>query len=90
MGKCFLLRLKSPFQSEDICFFSDFFCHVGRRLNKKLSLISKSMTSQSAEQIITIHISFNISRNKEYWTIKFGQLIENDIRNIFIEKSYTK
>ena len=48
------------------------------------------MTSQSAEQIITIHIFFNISRNKEYWTIKFGQLIENDIRNIFIEKSYTK
>ena len=48
------------------------------------------MTSQSAEQIITIHIFFNISRNKENWTIKFGQLIENDIRNIFIEKSYIK
>ena len=32
----------------------------------------------------------NISRSKGNQTIKFGQLIEYNIRNIFIEKSYTK
>ena len=32
----------------------------------------------------------NISRSKSNQTIKFGQLIEYNTRNIFVEKSYTK
>ena len=32
----------------------------------------------------------NISRKKENQTMKFGQLIEYNMRNIFLEKSYTK
>ena len=32
----------------------------------------------------------NISRSKDNQTVKFGQLIEYDMRNIFLEKSYTK
>ena len=32
----------------------------------------------------------NISRSKGNQTIKFGQLIECHMRNIFLEKSYTK
>ena len=32
----------------------------------------------------------NISRNKGNQTMKFGQLIEYNMRNIFLEKSYTK
>ena len=47
------------------------------------------MTSQTGQQIITIHILSNISRSKGNQTIKFGQLIKYN-RNIFIDKSYTK
>ena len=32
----------------------------------------------------------NISRSKGNQKMKFGQLIEYNIRNIFVEKSYTK
>ena len=48
------------------------------------------MTSQAGEQTIVIHILPNISRNKGNRTIKFGQLIECNMTNIFFEKSYTK
>ena len=47
------------------------------------------MISQTGQQIITIHILHNISRSKGNRTIKFGQLIEYKMRNIFLEKSYT-
>ena len=42
------------------------------------------------QQIITTHILFNISRNKDIQTMKSGQLIEYNIRNIFLGKSYSK
>ena len=48
------------------------------------------MTSQTGQQVITIHILPNISKNKEEETMTFGQLIEYNMRNIFLEKSYTK
>ena len=32
----------------------------------------------------------NISRSKGNQTMKFGQLTDYDMRNIFLEKSYTK
>ena len=48
------------------------------------------MTSQTVKQIITIRILSNISRSKNNQAIKFGQLIECKMRNIYFEKSYTK
>ena len=48
------------------------------------------MMSQSGKQIIAIHILPNITRGKDNETLKFGQLTENNMRNIFLEKSYTK
>ena len=57
---------------------------------RKINLISKSMTSQPGEQTIAIHILPNISRSKSNQAMKFGQLIEYNMRNIFVEKSYTK
>ena len=48
------------------------------------------MTSQPGLQIIAIHTLLNISRSKGNQTIKFNQLKENNMRNIFVEKSYTK
>ena len=32
----------------------------------------------------------SISKSKRNQTVKFGQLIEYNVRNIFLEKSYTK
>ena len=48
------------------------------------------MTSQTEKQVIAVHIFPNILRNKGNQTMKFGQLVEYDMRNIFLENSYTK
>ena len=48
------------------------------------------MTSQPGLQTIVIHMLANISRSKGNQIMKFGQLIEYDMRNTFLEKSYTK
>ena len=55
-------------------------------LIRKLRLISKFMTSQTGHQIITIHILPNIYRSNENQAMKFGQLIEYHVRNIFLQK----
>ena len=47
--------------------------------------ISKFMTPQTGKQTIAIHILSNISRNKNNQTMKIGQLIEHDMRNIFVK-----
>ena len=47
------------------------------------------MMSQPGKQTIAIHIFPNISSSKSNQTIKFGQLIEYNLRNIFLEKWYT-
>ena len=59
-------------------------------LIRKIRLISKFITSQPGKQTNAIHIMPNISRSKDNQTMKFGQLIEHKMRNIFLEKSYTK
>ena len=48
------------------------------------------MTSLLGYQTIVIHVLPNISRSKGNQILKFGQLIEYNTRNIFLEKSYTK
>ena len=57
---------------------------------RKKELISKFMTSQPEKQTITIYILPNISRSNSNQAIKLGQLIEYSMRNIFLDKSYTK
>ena len=47
------------------------------------------MTSQPDKQTILIHIFPNISRRKCNQTMKLGQLIKYNMRNTFVEKSYT-
>ena len=44
------------------------------------------MTSQPGLQTITIQILRNISQSKENQTMKFGQLIEYNKSNIFVQK----
>ena len=47
------------------------------------------MTLQSRQQIITKDILSNIARSKGYRTMKFGLLIEYNMRNIFLKELYT-
>ena len=44
------------------------------------------MTSQTGLQTIAIHILSNISQSKGNQTMKFGQLIEYNMINIFLRK----
>ena len=46
--------------------------------------------SQPGSQTVAMHILINISRSKNNQTIKYGKLIEYNMRNNFLEKSYTK
>ena len=48
------------------------------------------MTSQTGKQTSAIHILPYISRSKDNKTMKFGQLIEHNMRNILLERSYIK
>ena len=48
------------------------------------------MTPQPGQQLTTMHILPNISTSKDNKAMQFGQLIEYNTRNIFIEKSYAK
>ena len=59
-------------------------------LIRKVRLILKFMTSQPGQQTIGIHILPNISRTKDNQIMKFDQLIEYNMRNIFVEKSCIK
>ena len=59
-------------------------------LIRKILLISKFTVSQPGKQTIAMHMFPNISRSKDNQTNKFGQLIEYNMRIIFLEKSYTK
>ena len=56
----------------------------------KTRLILKFMTSQPGNQAVVIHILPYISRRKDNQTMKFGQLIEYNTRNLFLEKLYTR
>ena len=66
------------------------FGQVEKRLAQKIKLITNFTTSRPAKQTIVIHMMPNISRRKRDHTSKFDQLIEYNMRNIFLEKSYTK
>ena len=56
---------------------------------RKLRLISKIMSSQTGQQISKIHILPNISGSKGKQAMKIRQLIEYEMINIFLSKSYT-
>ena len=48
------------------------------------------MMSQTGIHTIAIKILPNISRSKDNRSMKFRQLVEYNMINIFLEKSYTK
>ena len=72
--------LKALFVLEIFKFLSRRFGQVGKMAKiRKVRLTSKFMTSQPGLQTIAIHILLNM-------TMKFGQLIEYNKRNIFLQK----
>ena len=92
MKSAFYLVLKALFvikifKSQDVLAF---WLYRKNGLIRNIRLISKFMTSQSEKQTIAIHILSNISRRKGNQTMKFGQLIEYNMTNIFFQKSYRK
>ena len=48
------------------------------------------MTSQTGEQLIAMHILSNISWNKGNQTMKFGQIIEENMKNNFLKKNHSQ
>ena len=84
-----LFHVKSSFLSEDIYCPDSLVMRINGLL-KMLTLVSKFMTSQPRQQIITIHILVNIPRSEENQAMRHGQLIEDNTRNLFLEKLYRK
>ena len=77
----FYFILKAPFVLKIFCL-----CRKNG-LIRKIKFISKLMTSHHGRQAITIHILPNILRSKGNQTIKFGQLVEYNKGNAFLQKS---
>ena len=86
----FYLTLKTLSAFKICKFLSCFLVMQKNNLVRKKKLISKFMTLSLGKKPIPLHILTNISRIKGNQTMKYGQLIEYNMRNIFLEKSYTK
>ena len=63
---------------------------VGKRLDKKVKLNLKNMTSQTCKKVIAIHLLINVSIANVNPPMEFGQSIEYNVRNILLRKSCRK
>ena len=84
MKNIFYLMLKTLFVLGIFTFFSCVFVIQKNSLIRKLMLIAEFMAPQIGQQIITRHILLNISISKDNQAMRFGQLIEYNLRNIFL------
>ena len=84
---CFLFHLKSSFCSQDIWIFVVTFWSRSKTawLEDKVNFNIYNVTAWLTNTILP-----NISRSKGNQTMKFGQLIYYDMRNIFLKISYSK
>ena len=69
-------------------FLSRLFGHVEKWLDQKEVVDLKIYTSQPGKETIVIHILPNISRKKGNQKIYYDQLIEYNMGNNFLRKSY--
>ena len=85
MKKCFfiLFRVKSSF-------LSWLFGYVEKRFGKKAKVNFNFYDVTDSAKIIKIHIFPNIARSNDNQTMRFGQLIECNMRIIFTEKAYPR
>ena len=88
-GKCFLFHGKNSFCSWNK-FLSWLFGLVEKRLDKKAMVNFKiyDITNWTTNNCNTYLP--NVSKSKSNQTMKFGQLMEYDMINIFLEDSYSK
>ena len=87
MNNAFHFSFKALFVLKIFTFFPKFFLAMYKNgLIRKLKLISKFMRSQTETQTTAINIFPNISKSKDNQTMKFVQLIEYNVRNIFPQK----
>ena len=71
-------------------FIHEFSVMQKNSLITKIPLISKCMTLHHGKEVIAMHILPNTSRSKDNQTMKFGQLIQQNMITIFLQKSFTK
>ena len=82
---------KALFVPKVFKFLSRLFGQVTKRLNKKDKIYFKFYDVAAwLTNNCNTHILPNIWRSKGNQTMRFGQLIECNLRNIFLEKSYKK
>ena len=87
MENAFYFILKALFVFKIFKFLPWFFWSCRKKgLIWEITLTSKFVTSQPGQQTITMHILPNISRSKGNQTMKLGQLLEYNKRNIFLQK----
>ena len=84
MKNAFYFTLKALFILTIFKFLSWYFGHLAKRFNFKFYGVTTWLKK------IVILMLPNISRSKGNQKMKFGQIIEYNMRNIFLEKSYTK
>ena len=91
MKNAFYFTSKALFVLKIFKFLSWLFSHVKKQLDYKgkVDLKFNDITAWLANNF-NIYTLPNISRSKGNQAMKFGQLIEYNMRNIFLEKSYTK
>ena len=89
MKNIFLFHFKSTFRSEGIELFVLPFGHAEKRLDEK-GYFKNSWHRNLGNKQFQTHALPNILTSKGNQTMKFGQLIEYNMRNVFLEKSHTK
>ena len=86
MRNAFQFILEAFLFSRYLSFCNDFLSSRKNDLIRKIRLPSKFMTSQPGSRTIAIHILPDISQSKGNQTMQFGQLIQCNKRNIFLQK----
>ena len=82
----FYFILKAFSFSRYLSFVTTFWSCRKNGLIRKIRLTSKSKMPQPGLETIAIHILPNISQSKSNQTMKFGQLIKYNKKNIFLGK----
>ena len=93
MNNAFYFTSKALFAlmlSRCLSFWLEFLVMQQNGQIRKIMFISNFIASQPGQQTIVVPILLNISRSKGNHRMKFGQLIGCNMRNIFLEESYTK
>ena len=85
MKNALYFTLKGFFVPKIFKFLSWFFGHSGKGFIRKLRITLKFMASQTRQQTMSINIKPTISQSKDIKTMKYGQLMEYNMRNGFFQ-----